>query len=300
MMQKGKIVVVGILVVLAAVALLLYLRQGQEESGGVSAQGLKVAATIFPLYDMARHIMGERGEAVLILPPGASEHTFEVTPAQIAKLQGAALVFQVGGLDDWIDPIARSLGTARNVLMSKGIALRKSAENSSISDPHYWLSAPNAMKMVSTMYDELVLRDPAGTAVYKKNLALYMKELEEADFSIRLELAPLAGRPMMTFHDAWYYFADTYGLQVIGTFERFGGEEPTPAHIADLVTAAKKHGIRVIFSELQLSDHELQAFAKDLDLKIFVLDPVGGVAGRDTLPTLFRYNAETIRSALSL
>ena len=102
----------------------------------------------------------------------------------------------------------------------------------------------------------------------------------------------------MTFHNAWGYFAHEFQLEVVGTFESSAGSSPTPRHLQELGETARQEGLTVIFSEPQLSDDILQSFAYDLNLRVFVLDPEGGIPEITSYEDLMRYNAEILRQAL--
>jgi zinc transport system substrate-binding protein len=91
-------------------------------------------------------------------------------------------------------------------------------------------------------------------------------------------------------HDAWYYFAKSFGLEVVGVYEPSGGEEPTPGHIADLGRKVHENNIKIFFSEPQLSEEGAKAFANDNRLDVRVLDPIGGVSSRNSYEEIIRYN----------
>src|SRR5262245_51727173 len=117
------------------------------------AASLKVAATIFPLYDLVQHVAGPSVEVILLVPPGTSEHTFTVRPGTIRAITGCRAIFAIGhGLDDWVARLAREAGVPRTIVVDTGIPLRRgSSEEHSGShagartmsqeavDPHYWL-----------------------------------------------------------------------------------------------------------------------------------------------------------------
>jgi len=117
----------------------------------------KVGATIFPIYDIARQVAGPIADVVLILPPGASPHTFEPTPAAVRSLSGARTLFVIGhGLDDWAARLARGAGVPRLVRVDADIALRRVAGGQRGSvDPHYWLSIRNGEAIARTVAAEL-------------------------------------------------------------------------------------------------------------------------------------------------
>lgn len=265
---------------------------------------LRVAATIFPLWDIAREVAGAVAEIVLLLPPGASPHTFEPTPAKMRELAGARVVFVIGhGLDDWAARMAQGVGVERQVRVDRSIALRRfggdaHGHGAGAVDPHYWLGAANAQAIARTVADELERLAPARRDEVRANLARYLRRLEETDAAIRRLLEGLPSRRIATFHDAFGYFADAYGLEVVAVFEPFPGKEPSPRFVRDFQAKVRAARVRVLFAEPQLALDALRPVARDLGVTLSILDPLGGAPGRESYPALLRFNARQVADAL--
>ncbi len=103
--------------------------------------------------------------------------------------------------------------------------------------------------------------------------------------------------PILTFHDAWFYFGEDLGLKIAGTFEPAAGEEPTPRYLAELQRRISTEHIRIVFIEPQFSASVLESFAKDNNVGIAELDPLGGTEGRTTYLELMVFNANSVRDA---
>jgi ABC-type Zn uptake system ZnuABC Zn-binding protein ZnuA len=266
---------------------------------GASGERVKVAATIFPLYDIARSVAGPVAEVVLILPPGAIPHTFEPTPASVRALSGAETLFVIGhGLDDWAARLARGAGVPRVVPVDAGIVLRReNAEDRGRVDPHYWLSAQNANAMARTVAAELARRAPSRRAEVERSLATYLARLDAADAEVRGMLADLPTRRIATFHDAFGYFATAYGLEVAAVFEPYAGLEPSAQFVVEFQRRIRASGVRVVFTEPQLSVDALRPIARDLGVTLAILDPLGGVPGREQYVDLLRFNARAVVDA---
>jgi len=267
-----------------------------------------VAATIFPIYDIARRVAGSEADVMLVLPPNAEPHSFEPPPSLIAALTGARAIYAVGhGLDDWIDPIVAAAGT-RKVVVDRGIdllaaeqaiadpAVPSADEVAGPDDPHYWLSLPNAQKIARTIAADLAAGlPPARADAVRANLAGYLGELAAADARVRGLLANVKNRDIIVFHGAWYYFCREYGLKVAGNFEPTAGREPTPRYLAALKEAAARSRARVIYTEPLFDPGLIRSFAADNGLRLAAIDDIGGVPGRDTLIDLVIYDAQTIK-----
>lgn len=271
------------------------------------APKVKVATTIFPLYDFARHIAGDAADVVLLLPPGASPHTFEPTPAKVRNLAGSDVLFLIGhGLDDWAARIALSAGVTRAVTVDAGVVLRDApgdgsagaARRARLVDPHYWLSIGNAKAIAHTVEAEIERIAPNRKNELRQRLDIYLAGLDAADADIRRLLANLPNRRIATFHDAFGYFAAAYGLEVVATFEPFPGKEPGPRFVVEFQHAVRTAGVRVLFSEPQFAVAALRPVAADLGVTLSVLDPLGGVPGREGYVELMLFNARQVAAAL--
>jgi zinc transport system substrate-binding protein len=268
-----------------------------------------LAATIFPVADIVRHIAGPGTRVIQVLPAGASPHTFDLTPGQVRELQSARIIFKTGGVDDWIDGIAESLPRAAIVSLRKGITLIPAHEHGHAHgehaaagrddfDPHYWLDAANGAVMARNIASALAAADPSRAAFFEANCHGYARELAAVDESIRKELRGLKNNKMIVFHDAWRYFAAAYGLEIAAVFQASPGREPAPRDLQDLYSQVRRYGIRTLFSEPQLPTASMEPMMRDLGLKLVILDPLGGTIPGDSYSGLLLRNAKAIRDAL--
>jgi len=274
----------------------------------------KVSATIFPLYDIVRNIAGDEIETVLILRPGASPHSFDPSPENIKLLQGSDTIFMIGhGIDDWALRLAESAGVRDHTIVDKNIKLMEFSgsdhthEGEEIIeseedhkdegiDPHYWLSIENAKGIATQVKDELITRYPTLEDSINVNYAKYIAQLNELQEYSKDRMKALDNKNIATFHNAWSYFAQENGLTIITTFEEFPGEEPTPEYLSEFIEHIEADKISVIYAEPQFSTATLEPIAKDLGVKISVLDPIGGVPGRESYINLLRYNGMKIKN----
>ncbi len=295
-----------IIVVAAITAAALWLLVGTSETPktprpGTSPapSGLKVAASIPPLQSIAKTIGQDKVATIGLLPPGASPHTFEPKVSDLAKLQGAQVTFVIGhGLDDWARDMVADPATVMTV--DAGIRLRanKDSDGSGPDDPHYWLSFDNTRQIARTMATRLQELDPGNADVYAANLEKFDHEITAAKEASLKNFANTKNDKIITFHDAWEYFAAEMNLEVAATFEPAAGKEPTPQYLHELQQTVRRYSVNTIFSEPQLSTETLDAFLSDLGVGVRDLDPLGsGQAGEDYLATLTR-NAEIISESL--
>jgi zinc transport system substrate-binding protein len=293
-----RIFVLSAIFLLVAVAVLGAVYLAGFRQTAESEKERKIAATIFPLYDIVRRVAGDRIETILILPPLASPHTFDPVPSKIKEISGSRLVFKIGGIDDWADSLSQLTRREKVVTVDRGVVLKKVSENASATDFHYWLNPKNGEIVADNVYEELVGIYPEDQAYFLDNLNRFKKDIEETDRNIAGLMGRLSNKNLIVLHNAWKYFADRYGLEVVGVFEPHPGQEPTPKSLAELVRLARQKKVKAVFSEPQLSSSALSSLAEETGLGLYVLDPLGGVEGRMSYDALLFYNAEIIFNAL--
>jgi zinc transport system substrate-binding protein len=269
----------------------------------------KVATSIFPIYDIANNIAGDRVEVVNVLPVGVSEHTFEPTVSDLAKLNGVSKAFLIGQeLDtNWAEnPIKNASENAEIVYLDRGINLLEHKEHSdeedteehSDYDPHYWLSVENAKIIAARIKNELIKLSPKDESYFEDNYLKYFEQLENLIAENNSKVATLTNKEIITFHDAFNYLAEELGIEVKATVEEFPGKTPSAAYIAEVGKIIEEYNIKILFKEPQLSDEIVTALAQDYNATILTLDPLGGIQGRASYIDLIRYNVDTIVNGL--
>ncbi len=162
------------------------------------------------------------------------------------------------------------------------------------NDPHYWLDPAQSGALLEGIAKELGRLDPSNSQYYLDNAASYQAEIAARLPAWQEKLSALPSKELAVFHDAWSYFATAFGLGIALSFEPFPGQAPSPTYLAKLHEEAKERDVRALFVEPQFSAEAVKTIASDLGLNVDVLDPIGGVAGRDTYIDLIDYNVETI------
>ncbi|MFZ6017282.1 MAG: metal ABC transporter substrate-binding protein [Nitrospirota bacterium] len=257
-------------------------------------QKLKVIVSIYPLYDFVRQVGGESVDVKLLLPPGASSHTYEPTPKVMKELSDASVFVKIGaGLEFWAEKMVKASGSKRLIIVdsSSGIPLLS-------ADPHIWLDPLIARDIVTKIEKALIEADPYNAKVYKKNASIYRERLLHLDKEISEKVKTFTIKEYVTFHSAWNYFSKRYGLKVAGVIEEAPGKEPSPKHIARIIQEVNRIRNRVIFAEPQFNPKIAEAIARESSAKVLYLDPLGGQKGRETYIDLMRYNIRVMEGAM--
>jgi zinc transport system substrate-binding protein len=214
----------------------------------------------------------------------------------VRDLQGAKVIFTIGkGFDNFINGISDSVPSAQLYEVSKNVELLAgNAQEGEAVNPHYFLSLENGKIITQNIADYLSQVDPFNQSFYQANATNYKARIDKTATQISNELLNLSSRDLITFHDAWPYFAKEFNLKMVATFEPFPGKEPTPQYLKDLASKIKQYKIKVVFAEVQFSTDVIQQFVKDQNVKMYILDPEGRYAYID----LFKHNADIIYQAL--
>lgn len=238
---------------------------------------LNVVTTLFPQYDFAKQIVGDKGTVELLLSPGIEAHSYDPTPADIIKINECDLFIYTGeNMEVWAADIIESLENEVNVLnVSEGIELIKSEEDNHedteiheedadnhkghnhVYDPHIWTSPAIAKQMLNNILEEIVKEDPENEAYYRENADNYSKQLDELDSQFRT-LADEADVKTIYFADkfAMYYFVKEYGFSYASAYDSCSAEtEPSAKLVAKMVDEVKKNGVKAIYYA-ELSNHK--------------------------------------------
>jgi ABC-type Zn uptake system ZnuABC Zn-binding protein ZnuA len=299
-------------VALVAACLAALLAAGCAEPGGAGdgdgAGGeLRVVATTTQVADLAANVGGDRVRVTSLLRPGIDAHDYEPSPADIDALAHADLVLQNGvGLEEWLGDTIESSGFDGPVVdTSQGVRLRQVDGE---PDPHIWQNPRNAQVMAANIERGLAAADPGGAAAYQAGLAAYTKELRALDAEVERQVGSLANRKVVTNHDAFGYYLDRYGLELVGSvIPSFDSSaELSGRDIRDLVAKIEATRVKAVFSETSLPPRAAETIGREAGVKVVVgsdalygdaLGPPG--SDGDTYLKMIRHNTATIVGNLS-
>jgi len=247
---------------------------------GAAGEPLEVWVSIPPMLEIVGRVGGDRVHAQALLAPGASPHTFEPTPRQLAGLWEADLFLGIGV--SFETPLLAKIASMRPDLAvadcSREVELAPiddahlDAHPAERFDPHTWLDPVLVKVEAAAVRDELCRLSPADCAALDANLASYLADLDAAHRRIETMLAPYRGRTLLVFHPAYGYFARRYGLEQVAV--EVGGKEPTPRQLGLLVEQAKASGATALFVQPQVRGSAAAAVAEALGCPLVELDPL--------------------------
>jgi ABC-type Zn uptake system ZnuABC Zn-binding protein ZnuA len=215
-----------------------------------------IATTIAPITSIAAQIGGDRVRVTGIVSEGTNSHTFEPKPS-VAELLSLADVLYVNGLglEEPTRKLAESTGTEIVELGTEAIPEREYAYDFSFPrsagkpNPHLWTDPAYALKYAAIVRNDLLRRSPNDAAYFRRNYEAFAAQVGELDRAMRTAFAsiPSARRKLLTYHDAYAYFARSYGWDVIGAIQVSDFEDPTPKEVAALIDQVKQADVPAIF-----------------------------------------------------
>jgi len=285
------------------------------EVAPVEGRALRVATTVAPITSLVALITGDTGTEVQgIVPEGTNSHTFEPPPSAAALLEDADIVFMNGlGLEEPTRELAES-NAADAVLCEIGTAILpleewifdfSFPEEGGKPNPHLWTNPPMVRDYMSLVLDVLVAADPANADEYRANHDALAIDVDALDAAMATATAtvPAPQRKLLTYHDAYAYFAVHYGWDVIGAIQPQSFEEPSPADIAVLIEQVKKEAVPAVFGSEVFPSPVLEQIGREAGVRyVDVLrdDDLPGAPGDPDHSWwgLMRFNYVTMVTAL--
>lgn len=278
----------------------------------VRAGAVSIVVTVHPLALMIDEIAGNRATVHVLVPPGASPHSFEPKPSDLIKVARADAFLNVGGgLDDWSSRLFETAGSGAMAMTLFELLGRKATAPSHAGhhdhdeggeDPHLWLDPILVQQeIVPALVAFLNEADPEGASEYRMRGEAFQTTLSELDKEIRSTLGSDA-RHYVAFHGAWKHFASRYSLEQVAVVQEAPGEEPTPRELGNLVRAARRVQLGAILIEPQLDPRIARTLSSEFGGTTVLVDPLGDPndAERSTYPGLLRFNARAFRQAMAL
>jgi ABC-type Zn uptake system ZnuABC Zn-binding protein ZnuA len=265
---------------------------------------IKVVTTTTVFADIVRNVGGSQTDVRSIIPPGVGPEDYEPKPDDAKSLADAQLIVSNGvGLDDFLDRLlaSGSGGKTPRLILGEGIP---SIAIDGQPNPHFWLD-PTLVKTyyLPKIVTALSAIAPGDAATFQANATTYGTQLDalDAELKAKVDTIPAANRKLVTFHDAFPYFARHYGFELVGVVLANVGQEPTASELAALVQKVKAAGVKAVFSEAQFSPKLAQTLADEAGIKQVVTtlyNDALGPAPADSYPGMMRWNMDKIVEAL--
>jgi ABC-type Zn uptake system ZnuABC Zn-binding protein ZnuA len=235
---------------------------------------VQILTTTTVLADLVSNVGGSYVQVSSLVPKNGDVHTFEPRPSDVIAVSRAKVLFMNGlGLDDWLEKTitnASAGGKAIKLAVDlPGVTLLP-GDTPDTQNPHLFLDPVYARLYVDRIEASLESADPGHAAEYAAQAAAYRKKLQTLDSWVRSQIAtiPEGERKLVTFHDAFPYYAREYGITIVGVAVQAPGQDPSAGYTARLISAIRANGVKAIFSEAQFPAKLVQQLGSEANCKV--------------------------------
>jgi zinc transport system substrate-binding protein len=267
-----------------------------------AANTLQIVTSFYPMYVAALNVaQGITGVEVTNLtgPQTGCLHDYQMTPADRVRLAGASVLIANGaGMEAFLDKVTQQLPSLRVVDASAGLPLIR-APGAVGDNPHVWLSVSLHIGQISNIVTQLAQIDPPHAAHYRSNGAAYVAQLDRLRADLHKGLEHARTRDIITFHEAFPYFAQELNLRVIAVIEREPGSKPSAQDMARTIELIRMNHVSAIFAEPQYPAKAAAAIARETGVRLHTLDPVvTGPMRADAYVEIMKRNLVELQGAL--
>ncbi|HIK19460.1 MAG TPA: zinc ABC transporter substrate-binding protein [Leptolyngbyaceae cyanobacterium M33_DOE_097] len=245
---------------------------------------LQIVVSILPQKYFVEQIGDRRVNVSVMVPPGAEPHTFEPKPSQLQLLSRAdaymriRIDFESAWMDKFVavNPRMLIVDTTERIqrlpISEQSHPQKQATDAGENLDPHIWLSPRLVKIQAQTIYHALVQLDTKHQPEYQTNLQRFLADLDALDAELQRTFQDIKSRKFIVFHPSWGYFARDYHLEQIAI--AVGGQEPSPAELARIITITQQAQSHVIFAEPQFNQQSAAAIAREINGAVLLIDPL--------------------------
>jgi len=253
-----------------------------RKSSTVESSKEIIAASFYPVYIMTLNVAKDiPGIKVIDMtkPQTGCLHDYQLIPDDLKTLESAQIfIINGAGMESFINKVIQQMPDLKIVEAGKNIELIKGTGNTG-DNPHLWVSITNAILEVKNISSQLSVLDPKNALLYSQNSDVYIKKLEDLKTKMHSVLDNIKNRDIITFHEAFPYFAKEFNLNIAAVIEREPGSEPGAKELSDTINIIRKLKVKALFAEPQYPSKSADTIAKETGIKVYSLDPA--VTGED-------------------
>ena len=239
-------------------------KSSNENTSDISNSKLQVYASIYPIYDFAKKIAGDKADVYNMTSAGSEPHDFEITSKDMVNLTKANLfIYNGGGMEHWVDTVKDSIKDIKYIEASLGIP------NDEL-DPHFWLSPIKAKKEMENIKNAFIEIDSNNADYYNSNYNVYAAHLDDLDNIFRNYLSNIKNTNLVVTHPAFGHFCKEYSLNQVA----IARDEADPKAMSETITFIKNNNVEAIFYEDFSSSKLVDSIAKETGVKIYTLNPI--------------------------
>ncbi len=278
-----------------------------------SKSSINILTSFYPTYIMVVNLVdGAEGVSVTNMAENHTGclHDFQFQSSDMKKIETSdVFIINGAGMESFLDKAIKSNPRMKIIDSSEGIDLiisdhchhdEDDDHGDICANPHVWVSITNYIKQVENICQGLSTIDPKNKEKYEENAYIYIKKLEDLRENMHLELDDLPNRDIVTFHEAFPYFAREFNLNVVSVISSQPHSEASVKEISENIELVKSKGIKAIFIEPQYSSTSAEAVANETGAKVYVLDSSSsGEVYKDAYVDTMKKNLTVLKEALA-
>lgn len=272
-----------------------------------SESKFNIVTSFYPMYihtiNIAKGIDGVQVINMTQSQKAGCLHDYQLTTADMKTLEIAKVfVINGSGMENFIEKVTKQLPNLRIAEASRGMKLIKGTQPGELDNPHVWVGISGAIEQVKQIANQLGQYDKLHAKMYKKNAEEYVEKLEKLKDKMHNAIDGLPNKKIVTFHEAFPYFAKEFNLDIVAVVEREPGSEPSAGELKDTIKKVKQTGVKALFAEPQYPVKAAETIAVETNTKVFTLNPaVTGDAKPDDFDAyidIMNINMKTLMEAL--
>lgn len=283
----------------------------------VDTSKLNIVTSFYPMYVATANIVDGVEDVELKNLTATTTgclHDYQLTTSNMITLSTSdALIINGGGMENFIEKAVESYDNLKIIDASEGILEHHDEEAHSHIDgehdghshehgenAHVWVSLSMHIKQVENIRNELVEIDSKNANKYIENADKYIKELESLKEKMHQDLDKIGNKKIVTFHEAFEFFAEEFDLDIVAVIEREPGTYPSARDVANIIDLVREKDVNAIFVEPQYSRTAADTIARETGVSVYILDPiVTGELDKNAYTKIMNKNLETLIEALS-
>ena len=278
-------------IVFAASMLLTGCNNSAESNNSIESNNkLTIVTSFYPMYISTLNIVKDIPDVEVInmtAPQTGCLHDYSLSTKDLKTLSSADIfVINGAGMESFLDDVIDEYSDLKIIEASKGIDLIEDTEHDDHTEdhdhedhdhdvnPHVWVSISKNIEEVSNIAEELSSLDPNHANEYQDNANEYIAKLENLKTEMHSTLDNIAHKDIITFHEAFPYFAEEFGLNIVGVIEIEPDSEPSAKEVENIISIINEKNIKALFTEPQYSSKIADTIAKETGASIYTLDPI--------------------------
>ena len=291
----------GVLLGIICYLLVLLTGCGVAGSNPSEQSELTIVTSFYPIYIATINVVNDvSGVRVMNMtePQTGCLHDYMLTPTDLQTLEQAdVFVINGAGMEAFLDKVIQQQPGIKIIDASKEVELITDEQGN--ANPHVWVSISNTIQQVQNIGSQLAKLDSTHATSYQRNTSAYVAKLQQLQGGMHQALDGVPHRQIVTFHEAFPYFAQEFGLQIAAVVEQEPGAEPSPKELQQTIAIVKSVGVKALFVEPQYSARTAETIARETGAKVYTLDPVvTGDGSLDSYLNIMKENLQVLLEAL--